>query len=399
MLLDDLDQVDATHLQQLCSDGCPESETLDFKRELPGNSDKEKHELLKDVSALANSEGGDLVYGIDEKDGAAAAIASISAEPADAAKRRIAQILDAGLEPRVQGIRMVQVDVSGGYVLILRVPASFDSPHCIRSNANRRFVMRNGTTTADMTYDQIRSTFDRTATLAERARTFITERLRAIASRTTATPVLPGPTAVVLVVPLAGIAERRTVDLQQIYHSTFINFMDRDWSGASRSFNFDGLAVHPGGKNNDGFYAYTHIFRSGTLEGCRLSGAERQLQQGQPERFVVWSLGLSNFVHSNATNFLNSLQTWGFGGPAFLSVALLNTKGYELGIGDVLRPFSRAAADRDHLIPPPSWIESIGSTPVDTAVRPAMDMLWQAFGLDRCIDFDKDTGAYKPRRG
>lgn len=398
MLLEDLSQVDAIHVEQLCSGKCPESATLDFKRDLPGNSDKDKHELLKDVSALANSEGGDLVYGIDEVDGAATAITPLATEPADAAKRRLLQVLDAGLEPRIQGVQMVHVDVPGGYVLILRVPASFDSPHCIRQNANRRFVMRNGTTTTDMTYDQIRNAFDRTATLADRARTFIAKRLQAIASRTTASPVLVGPVAVVHAIPLSGMAERKFVDLQHVYHSTFSNFMGRDWGGASRSFNFDGLVIHPGGKNDDGYYAYTHLFRSGGMEACRLSGGKRELQQGQPERSIVWSLDLSLFVHSNAVNFLTSLQTWGFGGPAFLSIALLNTKGYELGIGDVFHPFSRAAADRDHLIPPPSWIDSIGSTSVDAAVRPAMDMLWQAFGLERCADFDKATGAYKPRQ-
>jgi len=397
LLLEDLSRVDSTHIAQLCAGKCPESATLDFKRDLPGNSDKDKHELLKDVSALANSEGGDLVYGIDEQDGAAASIKALTAEPLDAAKRRIAQVLDAGLEPRVQGVQIVHVDVPGGYVLVVRVPPSFDSPHCIRSNANRRFVMRNGTTTTDMTYDQIRNAFDRTATLADRAREFIAKRQQAVATRTTSSPVLAGPIVAVHAVPLAGLAERRSVDLQNVYHSTFSNFMGLDWGGASRSFNFDGLVIHPGGNKDDGYYAYTHIFRFGALEACSLSGEKRQIQQGQPERSIIWSLDLSRFVHSNATKFLSSLQAWDFGGPAFLSIALLNTKGYELGIGEVFHPFSRATADRDHLIPPPSWIESIGSTPVDAAVRPALDMLWQAFGLERCLDFDKSTGAFKPR--
>lgn len=74
MLLEDIAQVNAQYLQQLCDDKCPESETLDFKRDLPGNSDKDKHELLKDICALANAGGGDLVYCVDEIDGVAASI-------------------------------------------------------------------------------------------------------------------------------------------------------------------------------------------------------------------------------------------------------------------------------------------------------------------------------------
>ena len=71
MLLSTLDQITEAALRKLCDDRCPESNSLDFKRELPGNSDKDKQELLKDVCALANADGGDLVYGIEEVAGAA----------------------------------------------------------------------------------------------------------------------------------------------------------------------------------------------------------------------------------------------------------------------------------------------------------------------------------------
>jgi predicted HTH transcriptional regulator len=40
---------------------------LDYKREITGN-EGEKKELAKDVSAMANSQGGHIIIGIDEKD-------------------------------------------------------------------------------------------------------------------------------------------------------------------------------------------------------------------------------------------------------------------------------------------------------------------------------------------
>lgn len=91
MLLESLDQLNADLLRKLCDDQCPESDTLDFKRDLPGGLDKDKQELLKDVCSLANTDGGDLVYGIEEKAGAAAVLKPIASELADAAKRRIFQ--------------------------------------------------------------------------------------------------------------------------------------------------------------------------------------------------------------------------------------------------------------------------------------------------------------------
>ena len=398
MLLEDIAKLNAQYLQQLCNDKCPESKTLDFKRELPGNSDKEKHELLKDVCSFANADGGDIVYCVEEVDGVANAIFPASSELPDAAKLRISQILDAGLEPRVPGVRLHHVDVPGGFALVVRVPASYDGPHCIRSHNNRRFVMRNGTGTTDMTYEQIRSSFDRTATLAEKARRFVSARLDLIAQRRTPAPMRQGPIWVLHLVPLAGIAERQSVDLREVYSQSYINFIGADWGGASRTFNFDGLVVHPGGGQDDGHYAYNHLFRTGALEAAQTGGVTRKFDQNGPERSIVWSLEMSRFFYQSATNFIARAKGWGFGGPALLGIAVLNVQGFELGIDDAFHPFSRATADRPNLIPPEVWIENLESVNVDDALRPSLDVLWQAFGLERCFDFDGTTGSYNPRR-
>lgn len=45
--------------------GVAENLTLDYKREL-GNSTGDRAETCKDVSTLANSQGGTIVYGVDE---------------------------------------------------------------------------------------------------------------------------------------------------------------------------------------------------------------------------------------------------------------------------------------------------------------------------------------------
>jgi len=39
---------------------------LDYKRDVPGESDQDKKEFLADISSFANATGGDLIYGVDE---------------------------------------------------------------------------------------------------------------------------------------------------------------------------------------------------------------------------------------------------------------------------------------------------------------------------------------------
>lgn len=184
-----LELIDRAEVDRLCSDAVAENQTLDFKRELPRKD--AKSDLLKDVCAFANADGGDLVYGIADAAGIAKAVSPITGETPDHAMRRLGQVLDA-IEPRVRGMQMQPVDMGeGGYCLILRVPASFDAPHRYyseggsRSDVFCRFVVRNGTRTMDLTYEQLRTAFDRTATLTDRAARFIEERMDVIRARKT----------------------------------------------------------------------------------------------------------------------------------------------------------------------------------------------------------------------
>jgi predicted HTH transcriptional regulator len=49
----------------------PESRVLEYKADLPGGRDEDKREFLADVTALANTAGGAIIYGVETtRDGA-----------------------------------------------------------------------------------------------------------------------------------------------------------------------------------------------------------------------------------------------------------------------------------------------------------------------------------------
>ena len=60
-----LSEQDFADIEAFLQQGVAENMILDYKREL-GNSPSARAEMCKDVSALANSQGGATVYGIDE---------------------------------------------------------------------------------------------------------------------------------------------------------------------------------------------------------------------------------------------------------------------------------------------------------------------------------------------
>jgi hypothetical protein len=409
--------IDEAFLRQLCESECPESQTLDFKRELPetierdkSEPDKKKIELCKDVVAFANADGGHFVYGIQEKAGVANDIVPITTtESADAAERRIRHVLDARIEPKIHGLTFHKVEVAGGYVLILRVPASYDGPHGIRISKNKnnnnqwwRFVMRNGTMVSDMSYDQIRGAFDRTATLAEQARRFIATRRELIAKGETPVRLISDrPHFVVHLMPISGLAGRMTVDLTTIYERSWTDFI-KDLGGSDRGYNLDGLLVHSVDRGDGSHYGYRQIFRNGILEGVILAGSVTKDSQGN-QKSIVGSSRMSEFFYYSTKMFVEKIKRWGFSGPVLFGFSILNVKDYEFWVGGGYNPYIRPKeADRQHLIPSEVWIEDIEAVDddglIDNVIRPLLDTLWQAFGVERCFDFDVATGKFAPRQ-
>lgn len=375
----DFEGIDADGLKAICVEGWQESRSLDFKRELPAKDDRGRQEFLKDVCAFANSEGGDIIFGIMEIDGGARAIAPIATEESDTAIRRLGQVLDAGIEPRIHGVRFRALKFRDGtYALLLRVPASFDGPHRFTINNASRFVVRSDTHTSDLTYEQLRMAFDRTASLAERARNFRAYRLQEIKACRTWKTMRKGPLCVVHILPMAAMTGRSTVDVASLYRDHAKLSFD-DWGGASRSINLDGVMSFA--TSDEGISAYTHVFRSGAIEAVRFGGLTVD-----PSRKVIPSRTIAEFFRSAIETLVKQYQPMGIGGPAIIGVAFLFVEGYDFPVSKYENP---ARTDREHLVLEEVWIENLESIEaVDNIARPILDTLWQAFGEPACAYYD-----------
>jgi len=395
MLSSDISRVDCQALQGLCDTRCPEGAAVDFKRELPGNADRDRHEFLKDVCALANANGGDLVYGIDEEDGCAKELRPIEVEAADVALRRLGQILDSGIEPRIPGVQFQVVPCAPGYCLVLRVPGSYNGPHRYLFNNHSKFVIRNGTHTTELSYEQLRGAFDRTASLGARAAEWIGQRTQLIAKGETSVPTYAGPLCVVHVVPLAAFSGRLAPDLVGLRrdHSQ-LRFSD--WRSSSALLNLDGVvAMTRVGASDDPAFGCTQVFRSGALEAIRFGGSAVR-----PDAEVIPSTVVTVFFRDAMLKLLTLARESGASGPALVRCALLHVHGYEFGVGGNGWQLNRAFSDRADLVLPDVWIDAIerpdSTSEIDRTARPILEVLWQAFGLDSCQEYRAD-GMWDPR--
>ncbi len=87
------------------------------------------NELTKDISAFANSDGGVIIYGVAEQDGAAVRFEPV-AEP-KASKDWLEQVIHSRIHPIVDGLRIREFSHSSGTgrIVLVIIPQSFRGPH------------------------------------------------------------------------------------------------------------------------------------------------------------------------------------------------------------------------------------------------------------------------------
>jgi hypothetical protein len=166
MLHINLDDLTEEHLTLLCQNETPESVSIEYKRELDLNSKDQRLEAAKDVSAMANTVGGRIVYGIEEKclpDGSSVAGAIRPLTDGTLASR-LEQILASTIQPRLRSrVRKVPLSLSG-FVLVVEIYPSWSLDlHMVTGYKDNRFYRRGEQHTVLMTEPEIREAYVRIA--------------------------------------------------------------------------------------------------------------------------------------------------------------------------------------------------------------------------------------------
>jgi|ERR1700694_154349 len=129
-------------LQRLITEQEKESLNLDYKRsEALGKTESQKNELAKDVSALANSAGGILIYGIAEE-GYLPTNLDMGVDPGIVSRESLEDTIHSRIHPRIDGLVIKAVELSASrpnVAYVVSVPQSLRAPHMA---ADRRYYKR-----------------------------------------------------------------------------------------------------------------------------------------------------------------------------------------------------------------------------------------------------------------
>ena len=380
----DLSTTTEAHIASLVAEQAVEGAHLEFKRELPARGGAGAHELAADVSAFANGAGGDIVYGIDEDgDAKASAIVPLTGN-ADEEARRVQDVLVNGVQPRMPGVQVRAVPVSGGFALVIRVPQSWAGPHRVSSNMN--FYLREGARKRPLDVPEVRGLFLRSEHQAQRVRGFRTERLGKLLAGEAPHRLVPGALMVAHFVPTQAALGMAQVDPIPYMDDRALPVLGSSIAGAR--VNVDGaLVVRNAGAQ--GTHGYSQFFRNGFFETVRV------MPYAEGERAHLGSVVYEEDLIALLDKLRGEYLRLGIGPEMTCMLSLTDARRLQIGLDRWRYNLEdhQGFFDRDTIALPDVLLPAEVSAA--QALKPIFDLVWQAAGLARSFNYDA-AGAWAP---
>lgn len=387
----DLEESD---LRSLIDDQVSEGKSIEYKLVLPNNSERDRKELLADISSFSNAAGGYIFFGISENNGLPVTIEGLGDIDPDAQILRFENLLRDSIAPRLPGLSIRAIPIKDkGPVLAVHIPKSWTSPHMVTFAGSSKFFSRNSAGKYPLDVFELRSAFNSTNIEGERLRTFRIDRIGKIISNETPIPIGNGAKVVLHLVPISAFVSGIKYDLRQFQISPFrekLAPIHADY-GSNLRFNFDGLLTYEQYNRPEPAESYLQLFRNGIVESVNTS----LFSDGDRHPTIPSILFEQEMIEALKKYFFiqNALETEP---PYFLLVTLLGVKGYSLPTTDSRMGYlTNNLIDRNDLLVPEILIEDI-SLPASTVLRPAFDAVWNAAAQPQSPSYDAE-GNWTPR--
>lgn len=374
-------------LRVLKDSGATEDRDLDFKRELY-KPNKHK-DLCTDLSAFANTVGGNLILGAEEerdadgnKTGRISELVGVPADGLEDILQTYENVLRNGVDPRLPPVQFLVVP--GGTVgpcVVARVPRSWIGPHMVKDSG--RFNMRNTKGNFPLDARQVRAAFLETEAPLVRARQFRQDRIRKIMSGETPAGPYQGPMLCLHITPVEGVHEAARDIVTGNKALRDLRLLAEEVYGSGRH-NVDGFVTQLRSKT----YAhpsYLQVFREGAIEAVDSLGADQKYLPSHSFEQNLVKVG---------REYVAALRGCGVDSRLLIATSLLWAQGYRMGVSreNLFGNLEERVIDRDHIYPPDILVDEQPIT--GELLKPMFDVIWQAAGWEGSRNFDA-AGAWQ----
>jgi hypothetical protein len=381
MLADDPRTITLADLESLRDNCVTESKTLEYKRQPFSDPSFDRATFLATVCALANTDGGDILFGVETKDGVPVSFPGIPAASEDDSKLRVSNALRDMMEPRLAGLIFWRVALTPSTVILgLRVAPSVNAPH--RSRHTNHFYRRGDGQNYALDVPELRDTFLVAHSINERIRAFHAQRLGRIFDKQGPELLALGAQVVLHVIPLSAFKARQQIDIDPNRRELW-ELEPMGSLGSSHRVNLDGYVRYY--RDGERAAAYSILFRNGIIEAVKVFVPQPR-GANIPEQLIP-SSSLGEDLRVAVKRYFGVLKACGIDPPAVLFLSLLGVHDYVFAVAKTWGPFHRA--DRSNIALPEVIVDSFDADP-DRLLKPILDVLWNAFGLERCTLYDEN---------
>lgn len=380
-----LEEINESDLQHLIDAEIIEKKILDYKSELPRNTDKSKKKFLAAVSSFANASGGDIIYGITENReiGKPETLTGIEMENIDKEILRLEQIIRDGLEPNIPSsssdIHPIFLKNSK-YALIIRLGKSWLAPHRISFKKWDRFYSRSTNGKYRLDVPELKSAFILSESIGDKIKGFREIRISNIHANELPIPFYRSPKIALHLIPLTSFNPGQTYDLE-------ISLYDIQPMLSSRfdhRYNIDGLLTYSKFQDDDRSFSYVQLFRNGIIEAVN----SKILWSGIGKK-VIPITEIEEALIEYIPRYMNVYNKLNIDAPIFLFATLIDVKDYSITKKQSWISSRPYPIDRDIVLIPEIIIEK-KKFDLIKGLKPLFDSMWNACGYKSSFNYNSE---------
>ena len=383
MINKQLDEISIQDLQELIDNEVAEGKTVEYKRELPDNKDKNKKEFLADVSSFANASGGDLIYGIveDKKTSKAIELKGINISKPDEFKLRLDSMIRNGIESRIPMFDIKDIQLpNSNYVIIIRIQKSWLSPHRVSFSGHDKFYSRSTNGKYPLDVSELKNAFLLSEGINERIRKFREDRISKIIANETPVALPDNPRILLHIIPLPAFSSTQPfVNIDEVAYNELSPICS---GGHSHRYNLEGLLTYEKTMNCQTI-SYAQLYKNGIIEtitGDFLRKGENYIPRDF-EKIIIKAI----------EGYIKLSEKHNVELPYVIFLTLLGVKGCRISDEKHIMSslLNKNSIDRDILLLPEIIINSFEEQ-ISQAMKPIFDSLWNASGFPRSLSYTRD---------
>lgn len=390
-----IEDIVESDLEYLIDNEIIEAKKLEYKRDLPGNSDSEKKEFLADISSFANASGGDIVYGIEEDRTTGKPVGpleGLTIPNVDETKQRLDNIILNGLEPQLPSysytIKPIHLSNSN-FVIIIRILRSWLNPHRISFKNSSKFYSRNSSGKYLMDVQELRAAFILSESLTEKIKNFVEKRLSKIISNESHVQFNNQEILILHLIPLEAFRLGKVYNINNLTPKSYalIPMHSSNWNSR---YNIDGYLTFNVIKSRTPFeITYVQLYRNGIIEAAEDYLFQTYKQKGKTS--IIPISDIESELMKKIPHYLENLKEIEADPPIYISINIFGVKGF----GHPSHFDNTYPIDRDHLNPPNVLIESYNED-LGKLLKPTFDSLWNACGISKSPNYDETGNWVRP---